>query len=74
MSDIPDRLTQALSGIYLRRSLGVAVVVGSILNVINQWEAWFGGAPIAWTKLLLTYCVPFCVATYATFKTLRQLD
>ena len=66
-----DRLARALSGAFLRRSVAVTALVGSILNVINQWEAWFGDAPIAWTKLLLTYCVPFCVATYATFSTLE---
>jgi hypothetical protein len=66
------RLVRALSGVFLRRSLVVAAVVGSILNAINQWEAWTSDAPIAWIKLVLTYCVPFCVATYATFTTLAE--
>lgn len=57
-------LLRALSGVYLRRAIVVALVVGTILNLINQWDAYFGVAPIAWTRLLLTYCVPFCVATY----------
>ena len=71
-SPILHRLVRALSGVFLRRSLVVAAVVGSILNAINQWEAWTDDAPIAWTKLVLTYCVPFCVATYATFTTLAE--
>jgi len=47
-----------------RRSLAAAVVVGTILNLINQGDALFGGKALDWLKLLLTYIVPYCVATY----------
>lgn len=47
-----------------RRSLAVAVVVGTILNLINQGDALWGGVPINWTKMLLTFAVPYCVSTY----------
>jgi hypothetical protein len=47
-----------------RRSLWVAIVVGTILNLINQGDALLGGATINIAKLLLTYAVPYCVATY----------
>ena len=47
-----------------RRSLAAAVVVGTILNLINQGDALVAGAPPAWTKILLTFLVPYCVATY----------
>ena len=47
-----------------RRSFAVAVVVGTILNLINQGDAVFTGAAIDLTKLLLTYLVPYCVSTY----------
>lgn len=47
-----------------RRSLWVAVIVGTILNLINQGDALFGAAPLGIAKLLLTYAVPYCVATY----------
>ena len=47
-----------------RRSLMVAIVVGTILNLINQGDALFGGRPINWLKLVLTFIVPYCVATY----------
>ncbi|MCA1736857.1 MAG: nitrate/nitrite transporter NrtS [Actinobacteria bacterium] len=47
-----------------RRSLLVALVVGSILNLINQYEGLFGMAPINWYKIALTYSVPYLVATY----------
>ncbi|MFG1360108.1 MULTISPECIES: nitrate/nitrite transporter NrtS [Xanthobacter] len=46
------------------RSLMVAVVVGSILNLINQGDAIFGGGTISWSKIGLTFLVPYCVATF----------
>jgi hypothetical protein len=47
-----------------RRSLAAAVLVGTILNLINQGDALFAGRSLDWLKLLLTYIVPYCVATY----------
>jgi hypothetical protein len=47
-----------------RRSFVVALVVGTILNLINQGDALLSGATLNLTKLLLTYAVPYCVATY----------
>lgn len=54
----------AVSGGVPRRSLMVALVVGTILNLINQGEVLFEPLPVDWTKLVLTYLVPYCVATY----------
>jgi hypothetical protein len=47
-----------------RRALWVGVIVGSLLNLINQGGALFGGGHINWLKLGLTYVIPYCVATY----------
>ena len=47
-----------------RRSLAAAVVVGTILNLINQGDVLLAGRRLDWVKLLLTYIVPYCVATY----------
>ena len=47
-----------------RRSFLVALVVGSILNLINQGDVLLAGGPIDWTKILLTFAVPYCVSTY----------
>jgi hypothetical protein len=44
--------------------LYVALVVGTILNLINQGDALFGPGPINWVKVLLTYLVPYVVSTY----------
>jgi hypothetical protein len=47
-----------------RRSLIVALIVGTILNLINQGDALVSGMPLDVSKLLLTYLVPYCVSTY----------
>jgi len=46
------------------RSLKVAVVVGTALNLINQYDALFGTVPLNWLKLCLTYAMPYAVSTY----------
>ena len=55
----------------VKRSLTVAVVVGSILNAINQGDAILAGNPVLW-KLLLTYFVPFAVASYGSYAAVRS--
>ena len=47
-----------------RRSLYVALIVGTVLNLINQGDALLGPASVNWLKVVLTYCVPYAVCTY----------
>lgn len=47
-----------------RRSVLVALVVGTVLNLINQGDALFGTMPVNWLKIVLTYFVPYAVCTY----------
>ena len=47
-----------------RRSLWVALVVGTILNLINQGDALVAGQRLNIAKLMLTYAVPYLVSTY----------
>lgn len=54
----------AVTGGVPRRSLAAAAIVGTVLNLINQGDALFTGRPLDWTKLVLTYIVPYCVTTY----------
>ena len=55
----------------IRNALMVGAVVGTVLNMINQGDYIVGDGPINWFKLGLTYCVPFCVATYGAFAAAR---
>ena len=54
----------ALSDGVRRRSLFAALLVGTVLNLINQGDALLGGVPVNWFKIILTYCVPYAVSTY----------
>jgi hypothetical protein len=54
----------ALSDGVPARSLRVAVVVGTVLNLINQGDALFGAPHLDWRKLLLTFAMPYAVSTY----------
>lgn len=49
-------------------SLKVCLVVGTILVLINYFDRLFGGelARIDYVKILLMYCVPYCVSTYGS--------
>jgi len=73
MSSKYTALRRALAWPIARRSLATMVIVGSILNAINQGDAllWPGGA-VNWWKLLLTYGVPFCVATFGAYSAYRE--
>src|SRR5262249_25951548 len=55
--------------------LYVALIVGTVLNVINQGNALLGLASINRLKLILTYCVPYVVCTYgAVSYRLKKAD
>lgn len=69
MSDASP-LRGCFSGPVLRRSLGVSLIVGTALNLINQGDTIFAGSmPVIW-KIVLTYLVPFFVATYGAYAAL----
>lgn len=58
-----------------RRSFFVALVVGTILNLINQGDALFGEGHLNFIKIILTFAVPYCVATYgAVSYRMRVVD
>jgi hypothetical protein len=46
------------------RALLVALLIGTILNVINQGDVFIYGAPVNWIKLSLTYLTPYLVSTH----------
>jgi hypothetical protein len=54
------------------RSLMVALVVGTLLNAINQGPELWRGEPVVVWKLALTYCVPFLVASYGAWSALKS--
>ena len=67
-------LTHALSDGTQICSLQVAVVVGTVLNLINQGDALINGDPVVWWKIALTYCVPYCVCTYGAVMSRLRME
>ena len=46
----------------------IALVVGTVLNLINQGEAILAINGISWGHVAMNYLVPYCVATYSAVK------
>ncbi len=47
-----------------KRAVFTALIVGTVLTAINHGDLILSGlAPPAW-KVILTYCVPYCVTTW----------
>ena len=58
----------------LRRSLIAALFVGTVLTILNQSGVLLSSQwhnDLYW-RIPLTYCVPFCVATYGAMINSRQ--
>lgn len=58
----------------LRRSVLTALVVGTVLVLINKGDILMSGAlpaSLAW-QIPLTYAVPFCVATWGALSNSRR--
>ncbi len=49
---------------HLRQTIRIALIVGTVLFVINQLDVVLrgGATPVVWFKIALTYLVPFCVS------------
>jgi hypothetical protein len=61
-------LLTALSPNIRRSASKVAIVVGSVLNLINQGPAIWGHADTSWVHVALNFFVPFCVSSYSAAK------
>lgn len=46
----------------------VSLVVGWVLNPINQFEAFFSGGSMAWGHMRLNYLVPYAVPSYSAAR------
>ncbi|MYM64452.1 hypothetical protein GSF27_13810 [Pseudomaricurvus sp. HS19] len=52
----------------IRNALQVSLVVGTLLNLINQGQQLWQGAGVIWSQFLLNYLVPYCVATFSAAR------
>jgi len=63
--------SQARLAAICGRAALVAVIVGTLLNLINQGDALFGGGDLNFLKIALTYLVPFAVSTHGALTAHR---
>jgi hypothetical protein len=63
-------LLTALSPEIRRSATKVALVVGSVLKLINQGPAIWGHTDISWVHVVLNFFVPFCVSSYSAARNL----
>lgn len=51
----------------IKRAVVIALIVGTLLNLINQSEALLGNQPLKWLQAILTYSVPFMVSLFSSW-------
>ena len=49
----------------VRASLKISLVVGTVLNAVNQLGTILDGLEPSWIHVGLNYLVPYCVASYS---------
>lgn len=61
---------------HLRKTITIALVVGTILFCINQLDVVVHGDATAavWIKTAVTYLVPFCVSNFGVLVGSRRRD
>jgi hypothetical protein len=78
-NNIDDPLCVVCAILYrpvLRRAVYVALVVGTILTIINQGDVLLAGeiTPLVMAKILLTYLVPYGVSTFSALSANRIVE
>jgi hypothetical protein len=59
---------------YLRRTVAISIVVGTVLFAINQLDVVVRGdaTTLVWLKSVVTYLVPFCVSNAGVLVASRR--
>ena len=68
ISDMRQIISIALTPRIAAASVRVALVVGIILNLINQGGSLLEGKPLAVGHLLMNFLVPLCVSSYSASR------
>ena len=56
------------------RAFKMAMIVGIVLAIINHGDYFFLGTMtvINWIKILIIFCVPFCVSTISSVLAIKK--
>jgi hypothetical protein len=60
----------------LRKTVRIALIVGTLLSLINQGSVIFGGhaTTATWIRVGMNYVVPFCVSSIGFLSATRRRD
>ena len=60
----------------IARAIIIAIIIGSLLNLINSYEVILGKEFTFRNtlKITLTYITPFCVSIYSSIKSSKQTN
>jgi ABC-type multidrug transport system permease subunit len=71
---LPNTKQMFMNKKNITTALLVAIIVGTVLNIINSYdvflEAAFTGKNVM--RITLTYITPFCVSLYSSVKATKQ--
>ena len=62
----PDFSQLAFGNGTPKKAIMTALVVGTILTTINHGDVILAGNSPYFLKIILTYCVPYCVTTWGS--------
>ena len=66
-----DFLALARTPAIAARAFRVALVIGTVLTLINQGDHLIAGMAPDWIKMILTYMVPYCVSTHGAVSAMQ---
>jgi len=69
--EVLPELSQLNNGVFAR-SMILALIIGSVLTLVNQFNALFGSYSLDILPLILVYITPFIVITISQFTGIRQ--
>lgn len=61
-------ISTACSKSIVLNALKISLVVGCLLNMINQAEPLLAHSGINWLEFFLNYLIPYCVASYSAAR------
>jgi len=69
-------LKYALMRSVMQRSVRVALIVGTLIGLINYGDKILAGSmqSAEWIKAVVTYAVPYIVSTYAAVSTILHME
>lgn len=74
MSFLTSLLRTACQRPIAMAAVKVALVVGTLLNAINQGGRLLDGLPPSWFHVVLNYLVPYCVSSYSAARNELRRD